>query len=101
MQRAGPPLKRIDTSKTPPTAGIVLLKNEAVAVNGEGSGSGRPLLPFDLQSVSKLCVLGPLADSPEHMLGNYYVGAVVRRGILFGGGRCLFGLGENGCMNDA
>jgi hypothetical protein len=46
--------------------GIVLLKNKAPA------GSSKPLLPLDKSSLRKLCVLGPLANSAEHMMGNYY-----------------------------
>ncbi|KAF6262012.1 glycoside hydrolase superfamily [Scenedesmus sp. NREL 46B-D3] len=46
--------------------GIVLLKNKAPA------GSSKPLLPLDKSALSKLCVLGPLANSAEHMMGNYY-----------------------------
>jgi beta-glucosidase-like glycosyl hydrolase len=44
----------------------VLLKNKAPA------GSSKPLLPLDKSSLKKLCVLGPLAHSAEHMMGNYY-----------------------------
>jgi beta-glucosidase-like glycosyl hydrolase len=46
--------------------GIVLLKNKAPA------GAAKPLLPLDKSALSKLCVLGPLANSVEHMMGNYY-----------------------------
>jgi beta-glucosidase-like glycosyl hydrolase len=46
--------------------GIVLLKNKAPA------GAAKPLLPLDKSSLKKLCVLGPLAHSAEHMMGNYY-----------------------------
>jgi hypothetical protein len=44
----------------------VLLKNKAPA------GSSKPLLPLDKSSLKKLCVLGPLSHSAEHMMGNYY-----------------------------
>ncbi|KAI8462979.1 MAG: glycoside hydrolase superfamily [Monoraphidium minutum] len=46
--------------------GMVLLKNAVPP------GSSTPLLPLDKAQLRKVCVVGPLADSPEHMLGNYY-----------------------------
>ena len=55
--------------------GIVLLKNDAPlkgASGGAGGGAGAPLLPLDRTKLKKVCVVGPLADSPEHLLGNYY-----------------------------
>lgn len=46
--------------------GIVLLKNAAPL------GSLKPILPLEKQNLRKLCVLGPLSNSVEHMMGNYY-----------------------------
>ena len=68
--------------------GIVLLKNEwppvapsrttragATAPKGPSLNpvsSAQPLLPLNLTTLKKLCVIGPLANSSEHMMGNYY-----------------------------
>ncbi|KAF8063677.1 BXL3 [Scenedesmus sp. PABB004] len=46
--------------------GAVLLKNDPPP------GRDAPLLPLDPAALTKLCVLGPLSDSAEHMMGNYY-----------------------------
>lgn len=46
--------------------GIVLLKNTAPF------GSLKPVLPLVKENLQKLCVLGPLSNSVEHMMGNYY-----------------------------
>jgi hypothetical protein len=46
--------------------GAVLLKNEAPP------GRDAPMLPLDAARLNKLCVTGPLSDSPEHQMGNYY-----------------------------
>lgn len=31
-----------------------------------------PVLPLNPAKLRKVCVVGPLADSPEHQMGNYY-----------------------------
>lgn len=53
-------------TQTRPPQGIVLLKNEAPASRSPGSGS--KLLPLDKTEMKKVCVVGPLSDSPEHMV---------------------------------
>jgi beta-glucosidase-like glycosyl hydrolase len=60
--------------------GIVLLKNDAPPPPGGSKGGGKQqggggapaLLPLDKSKLKKVCVVGPLADSPEHLMGNYY-----------------------------
>lgn len=47
-------------------AGTVLLQNNPVP------GTSTPILPLDKGALSKVCITGPLADSAEHMMGNYY-----------------------------
>jgi hypothetical protein len=47
-------------------SGTVLLKNDLM------TGSSTPMLPLDKGALSKVCITGPLADSAEHMMGNYY-----------------------------
>lgn len=44
----------------------MLLKNDPVP------GTSTPLLPLDKGALRKVCITGPLADSPEHLMGNYY-----------------------------
>lgn len=44
----------------------MLLRNVAAA------GASAPLLPLNKAALRKVCVVGPLADSQEHMMGNYY-----------------------------
>lgn len=44
----------------------MLLKNTAP------TGSSSPVLPLDKAALKKVCVVGPLAASVEHMMGNYY-----------------------------
>lgn len=44
----------------------MLLKNDVV------SGTSIPVLPLDKGALSKVCITGPLADSAEHLMGNYY-----------------------------
>lgn len=53
-------------TRKPAPQGIVLLKNEAPASRSPGSGS--KLLPLDKARMKKVCVVGPLSDSPEHMV---------------------------------
>jgi hypothetical protein len=47
-------------------AGVVLLENDVV------EGTSMPLLPLDKDTLGKVCITGPLADSAEHLMGNYY-----------------------------
>jgi beta-glucosidase-like glycosyl hydrolase len=47
-------------------AGSVLLKNDLVP------GTSTPVLPLDKGALSKVCITGPLADSAEYLMGNYY-----------------------------
>ncbi len=77
-------------SRTAALESIVLLRNEPVE-----SWEGRKALPLDvdmfkrpLQQQAKpwrLAVIGPLADSSEHLFGNYYgtpaAGAWLKRGF--------------------
>lgn len=78
-------------------AGIVLLKNAAPR------GSREPILPLNPATLQKLCVVGPLANSTEHMMGNYYgkfdtnIAATPLQGIKEALGECPSSEFLSGC----
>jgi len=60
---------------TPPPTGLILLtylSGTVLLKNDMVPGTSTPLLPLDKSALSKVCITGPLADSAEHMMGNYY-----------------------------
>eukprot|EP00775_Hariotina_reticulata_P008295 gene8295-8481_t len=50
----------------------VVVKGSVLLKNTVPTGSSSPVLPLDKATLKKVCVVGPLAASVEHMMGNYY-----------------------------